>query len=440
MDREIFGTDGIRGQAYIYPLDEIGARQIGKAIALQFAKPGERIVIGHDPRESSIMLENAVATGLASQGIAVSVLGVIPTAGLAYITRTSDAKAGVMITASHNPYTDNGIKVFSSEGTKLPDNVEADLNALIQSDLPEKDSATITSNSQAITSYEDFLFKSVDDIRFSNLSIALDCANGATSNLAPHLFGSLEARVITLFDKPDGKNINEKCGATNTSAVQKKVLDDGLDVGIAFDGDGDRVIMIDSKGRELDGDYLLYILALCRKESGVVATTMSNMGFENALKDRGILLIRTDVGDRYVVDGLIESGYKLGGEQSGHVIISEFYQTGDGILTALQILKETAKSGKSLSDWRDELTILPQKLINLSVKDKKIILNTEVQEFISRKNSELNGNGRLIIRASGTEPLIRVMLESSNAEEQILIIADELQEIIKKHEGTFDAK
>jgi phosphoglucosamine mutase len=434
MGREIFGTDGIRGPAYLYPLDEPGAEQVGRAVAAQFGEAGSHIIIGRDPRESSLMLEQAVAKGLTSQGINVTLLGVVPTAGLAYITRTTDAKAGVMITASHNPYTDNGIKVFSSEGTKLPDDVEAALNNQVESSLPDKSTGEAKYDATIIKTYEDFLYASAGKTRFSKFKLALDCANGAMSSVGPSLFLRLDADVISLFDKPDGKNINSHCGATDTKALQTYVREHGLDMGIAFDGDGDRVMMVDSRGMLLNGDHLLYLLAICRHEPGVVATTMSNMGFERALHDHGIALQRTAVGDRYVVDGMLESGYQLGGEQSGHIIIGNFYQTGDGLLTAVQVLKEVLASGKSLAEWHDAITILPQALVNIHVTDKTVINKPTVQAIIQQQNIVYANNGRLVIRASGTEPLIRVMLEAPDAEKRIQSIVKQLTDEIKKYE------
>jgi phosphoglucosamine mutase len=434
MGREIFGTDGIRGTAYVYPLNETGAEQIGRAIAVQFGESGDRVVIGRDPRESSLMLEQAVAKGITSQGLNVTVLGILPTAGLAYITRTTNACAGVMITASHNPYTDNGIKVFSAEGTKLPDNAEASLNDHIDSSLPDQSSGKIVYDTDIVKTYEDFLYDSVKGIRFSNFKIALDCANGATSSVAPSLFLRLNADVTSLYDKPDGKNINKLCGATDTRALQVYIKEHDLDLGIAFDGDGDRVMMIDNLGRLLNGDHLLYLLAICRQEAGVVATTMSNMGFEKALEAKRIILKRTAVGDRYVVDGLTESGYRLGGEQSGHIIMREFYQTGDGLLTAVQVLKAVLASGISLAEWRDAITIWPQALVNIRVNDKAILNQSVIKDYITKQNAAYADNGRLVIRASGTEPLVRVMLETPDAEHKIKLVVRELTGLIKKYE------
>jgi phosphoglucosamine mutase len=434
MSREIFGTDGIRGPAGKYPLDDKGARQIGKAIGAYFAKPGETIFIGRDPRESSLGLETAVAAGLTSMGVNVRLLGVVPTPGLAYLTKNSEAIAGVMITASHNLYTDNGIKVFSGDGGKLPDNVEAELNKLIDGEIPDRGSGQASDASTMVGDYEKFLVSTIGEARFDGLRIAVDTANGATSGIAGRVFQKLGADTVSLFDQPDGKNINLNCGATDTKAVQEAVKSQGLDAGVAFDGDGDRVILIDGQGRALSGDHILYILALSRKDRGMVATVMSNLGLETALKKQGITLTRTAVGDRYVLEGLEQTGFTLGGEQSGHIIVLDYATTGDGLLAAIQTLQQVRASGRSLAEWRDDLELLPQALVNVPLDDKSLIDSPEVQAFITEQTTRLGDTGRLLIRPSGTGPLARVMVEAPDAQAVAEDIAAELKKLLPGHE------
>ncbi|HEY5152458.1 MAG TPA: phosphoglucosamine mutase [Candidatus Saccharimonadales bacterium] len=430
MSREIFGTDGIRGPAGQYPLDEAGTRQIGKAIGTYFAKPGQVILIGRDPRESSVDLEKAVTAGLTAVGVNVQLLGVIPTPGLAYVTKNSEAIAGVMITASHNLYSDNGIKVFSGIGGKLPDNVEAELNRLIDSDIPDRGQGETSDVRAKAGDYEKFLVSTMDGARLDGLSIAVDMANGATSGVARRVFEELGAETVSLFDQPDGKNINLNCGATDTKAVQEIVKTRQLDAGVAFDGDGDRVVLIDEKGRALSGDHVLYILALSRHDRGVVATVMSNLGLETALKGHGIALERTAVGDRYVLAGLEQTGFTLGGEQSGHIILPEYATTGDGLLAAIQALKHVRASGRSLAAWRDELDLLPQALVNINLDDKSLLESPAARAFIAGQTDKLAGKGRLLIRPSGTGPLVRVMVEAPDAPQVAERVANELKDLL----------
>lgn len=430
MSRQLFGTDGIRGVASEYPLDNAGCVQIGKAIGVYFGKPDMPIVVGYDPRESSPRICEDVSEGLISVGVDVVIVGIIPTPGLAYITKTGNYSAGVMITASHNAYTDNGIKVFGPQGDKLPDDTEEKLNSLIESTIETKNSGKKTTDEQLIKSYEDFLCESAKGQKLENLNIALDCANGATSGIASRIFTRLGANVTSISDSPNGTNINVSCGATNTNALQKLVVDNNLTAGLAFDGDGDRLMVVDNTGRQLDGDNVMYILSMANSFSGVVATVMSNLGFENALKAHGIELQKTSVGDRYVLEGLEETGYSLGGEQSGHIILTEFASTGDGMLAGIHTLLAVLKSGKTLSEWRDELKLLPQVMVNITLTDKSLLNNPRLKEYIELQTSDLGDSGRLIIRPSGTEPLLRVMVESDDAESRAKIIADKLQGLI----------
>lgn len=314
MSRELFGTDGVRGLAGQYPLDSEGSRRIGMAVGMHFAKPGQQVIIGCDTRQSSPQIVADLTAGLTAVGVNVVDVGVITTPGLAYLTREGDGfAAGIMVTASHNPYQYNGIKVFDSEGGKLSDETEAILNKLIIDGVEERASGRASQNTELVRNYEDFLVASANGLQLNNLPVAIDTANGSASGLAQRVFGRLGAEVKPLFDQPDGRNINEECGATDTGAIQRAVTEGRLSMGLAFDGDADRLIMVDHLGREVKGDYLMYILAVSNQLSGVVATVMSNLGFEQALDKHGIKLIRTQVGDRYVLQGLGDTGYKLGG-------------------------------------------------------------------------------------------------------------------------------
>ncbi len=427
--RKLFGTDGIRGPAGQYPLDKAGAFQIGKAIGVHFGKSGQPILIARDPRESSPMLETALVRGISAVGVDTTMVGVIPTPGLAYLTRTTDASAGVMITASHNAYQDNGIKIFSEQGGKLPDSTELQLNRLIAGHIAEQEAGASSHDTGLVHKYVDFLVASTT--RFDGLKLAIDCANGATSFIAQDVFEGLGAEVTMLFDRPDGQNINANCGATDTAALQKIVKEQGLDGGIAFDGDGDRVLLVDAQGRTLSGDHMLYILALGRAEKTVVATIMSNGAFESALKNHDIQLTRTAVGDRYVLEELEKTGLRLGGEQSGHIILHDLLPTGDGLLAAIQTLRYVAASGKSLADWYDELPLLPQALVNIPLADGKLSQNPAIAGFIAKKSAELGTTERLSIRPSGTEPKLRVMIEAVDAQAKAEAIAAQLSELLR---------
>ncbi len=431
MHRALFGTDGIRGRAGQYPLDDTGALQVGKAIAAYFTKPGDLVLIGYDPRESSPQLAAAVTAGLIGMGVHVENLSVIPTPGLAYLTRQCDAVAGIMITASHNLYTDNGIKVFTGEGSKLSDDIEAGLNKLINSVIPERGTGQASTGSIRLADYENFLIASCEGTSLQTFSVALDTANGATSGIAARVFSKLGASVVPLFDQPDGRNINLHCGATDTTTIQEIVTKEAeVTVGAAFDGDGDRLVLIDEQGRPLSGDHLLYILAVTGGHSGVVATIMSNQGLEVALKKHGIALHRTAVGDRYVLAGLAQTGLTLGGEQSGHIILLQHAATGDGMLAALQIFKAVQDSGKNLAAWRDELELLPQRLVNISLTDKSLLQHPDVTAFIATQTTALGENGRISIRPSGTEPKARVMVEAADADERAPAVAQQLEDLL----------
>jgi phosphoglucosamine mutase len=402
------------------------------AVGTHFASPGEQIVIGCDTRESSAQIVSDLTAGLVAVGVEVVMAGVIPTPGLAYLTREGEQYvAGVMVTASHNPYAHNGIKVFDRSGNKLTDDTEATLNTLIKDGVPEKQPGVSRADETLLQHYEDFLVASAPGLNLDGIRIAIDSANGAASGLAARIFGRLGATVTPLFDKPDGRNINAHCGATDTAALIDRVVADKLSLGIALDGDADRVIMVDSEGREVKGDYLLYILAVTGQCQGVVATVMSNLGFELALKRRDIALKRTDVGDRYVLEGLNQTGYKLGGEQSGHIIFPELLATGDGLLAAVQTLRAIGSSDKNLAQWCDEVNLLPQALVNIPLSNKALLDSPEVQAFIDVQTDQFAGKGRVLIRPSGTEPLARVMVEADDAQSVAQRIAAELEKLLQ---------
>jgi phosphoglucosamine mutase len=431
MGRELFGTDGIRGLAGTYPLDKVGAEQVGRAIAKRFAQPGERIVIAADPRESSAGLVEAVTRGLIAVGINVTDIGVLPTPGLAYVTREyDDFMAGVMVTASHNPVQYNGIKVFDAHGDKLSDETETTLNKLIGQDIDDETPGQAETDESLAKSYEDFLVESAEGVDLHDLSLAVDSANGAASSWVERLFKRLGAQVMPLFDQPNGRNINDGCGATDIKALQQAVLDNRLALGIALDGDADRLIMVDQQGRAVNGDYVMYILAVSGRLDGVVTTVMSNLGLERSLAEHDIKLERTAVGDRYVLEGLAKTGYRLGGEQSGHIILPEMLKTGDGLLAAVQVVKALVTSGKTLAQWRDEMEIVPQALVNIELQDKSRLDSEDVQSFITEQEKQLGDSGRLLIRPSGTEPVARVMVEATDAQAKAEATAAKLKELL----------
>ncbi|GEM86092.1 phosphoglucosamine mutase [Meiothermus granaticius] len=412
MERRYFGTDGVRGIAGEPPLTPEFVLKLGQAAGAYFRAHAKRpvVLLGKDTRQSCDLLEAALAAGLMSQGVRVEHLSVLPTPGVAHLTRTLGATAGVMISASHNPYTDNGIKFFSADGDKLPDAVEAEIEGLLGREFSTEGMGTVSDFSEAERMYLDFLLSKGESLE--GLRIALDTANGATYRLAHRLFQGLGAEVFVLFNTPDGRNINRGCGSTHPQALQKQVVDGGFDLGAAFDGDGDRVILVDRKGREFHGDHMLYLNAMVRHEPGVVGTLMSNMGLEVRLREAGINFFRTAVGDRYVYEKLRSSGLSLGGEQSGHVLFLDHAPTGDGMLTAILTLKALRESGRDLSEWYDALPMYPQLLKNVRVRDKAALMKSpQLQAAIAQTEAQLSGQGRVNVRPSGTESLVRVMVE-----------------------------
>ncbi|MEK5100610.1 phosphoglucosamine mutase [Cytobacillus sp. FSL M8-0252] len=424
-----FGTDGVRGVANSELTPEL-AFKLGRFGGYVLTKDQERpkVLIGRDTRISGHMLENALVAGLLSIGAEVMRLGVISTPGVAYLTKALDAEAGVMISASHNPVADNGIKFFGPDGFKLSDAQENEIEELMDKEndsLPRPvggDLGQVNDYFEGGQKYLQYLKQSVDD-DFSGIHIALDCAHGATSFLANHLFADLDADLSMMGASPNGLNINEEVGSTHPEALAAFVKERGADVGLAFDGDGDRLIAIDEKGQVVNGDQIMFICAKYLKEQGrlkedtVVSTVMSNLGFYKGLEANEMKSVQTAVGDRYVVEEMKKSGYSLGGEQSGHIIFLDHITTGDGLLSGLQLVNIMKVTNKSLSELAKEMQKFPQKLVNIKVTDKHHVTDNEkVKAVISEVEKEMNGDGRILVRPSGTEPLVRVMAEAATEE------------------------
>lgn len=441
-----FGTDGVRGVANESLTPEI-AYKIGRISGHLFAKDGKKpkVLIGLDSRISGPMLEGALTAGFLSVGAEVMRLGVISTPGVAYLTKVTNAEMGVMISASHNPFADNGIKLFGPKGYKLTDEQEAEIEAFIDAEdnLPRPtgdEIGTVSNYFEGSQKYLSYLQETVDN-DFTGLYVGLDCANGATSNIAAHLFADLDAELHTIGNSPNGTNINDGYGSNATENLQALVKEKELDVGLAFDGDGDRLIAVDENGDVVDGDRVMYICAKHLherkklKNDTVVATVMSNLGFHRALEKLGINVATSNVGDRYVMEKMLEGDFNFGGEQSGHVIFLDHSTTGDGMLTAIQLVDIMKETGKKLSELAAEMPIFPQVLENLEVKDKELILNSDVvRAEIEAVEEELQNSGRVLVRPSGTEPLVRVMVEAETEEDchkyvaQIIAKMKEVQE------------
>ena len=425
-----FGTDGVRGVANSELTPEFAFKlgRIGGYVLTKDAKDRPKVLIGRDTRISGEMLEGALIAGLLSIGAEVMRLGVISTPGVAYLSRVMNAEAGVMISASHNPVADNGIKFFGPDGFKLTDAQEAEIEALIdaeQDTLPRPVGAAIgsvTDYFEGGQKYISYLKQTVDE-DFVGLHVALDCAHGATSSLATHLFADLEADISTMGASPDGLNINEGVGSTHPEKLAAFAVERGANLGLAFDGDGDRLIAVDENGAIVDGDQIMFIIGKYLNAKGrlakntVVSTVMSNMGFYKALEDNDMTSVQTAVGDRYVVEEMRANGYNVGGEQSGHIVFLDYNTTGDGLLTGIQLVAIMKATGKKLSELAAEMTIYPQKLVNVRVTDKHAVTqNEKVAAVITEVETEINGNGRVLVRPSGTEPLVRVMVEAATVE------------------------
>ncbi len=425
MAEQLFGTDGIRGVAGVRPLDPPTVARIGAAIvkALKLDRPA-RLLVGRDTRESGEWIERELARGADSQGAVTISAGVIPTPGVAYLTKTREIDLGVVISASHNPFHDNGIKVFSGRGEKFGEATEREVEAIIADH-----SWTVPAGTEAHVQVEDLIEPYLAHTRLllpdpkglSGARIAIDMANGSTTTTARRLFEGLGFSLVTLGDTPDGRNINEKCGSTHPAGLAAAVVNNACRMGVAFDGDGDRAILVDHRGQIVDGDALLLMLGLHYQRDNrltgntVVATVMSNIGLEIALRDCGVTMLRTPVGDKYVSEAMLRDGYVVGGEQSGHVILAEHLFTGDGMATALAVMRVMAETGRELADLAADLVTFPQTLVNVRVREKVDVATVPaVAEAMQRVEQALAGRGRLLVRYSGTEPLLRIMIEGEN--------------------------
>lgn len=443
----LFGTDGARGVANTEITCEL-AMQIGRAAAMVLTENlahRPRVLIGMDTRASGEMLEAALTAGFCSVGADVCLLGVLPTPAVAYLVKAYGYDAGVMISASHNPCEYNGIKIFQSTGYKLPDALENEIEAIILDEAkvpPEPVGGDVGRVTRAETAVEDYIdhLLSTTDVRCDGMKIALDCANGSASVTARRVFEALGAECVVIHDRPDGVNINLDCGSTHLAALQKCVVENGCDAGFAFDGDADRMLAVNHLGEEVDGDRAIAVCAKAMKAEGrlqkdtAVVTVMSNMGFFKFCAENGIACEKTKVGDRYVLENMLEHGYSIGGEQSGHIIFLEYATTGDGQLSAIQLLKVLKKTGKPLKTLADEMRVYPQVLYNVRVSNfgrVRFSEDEEIQNAIRRAEAELGDAGRVLVRVSGTEPLVRVMLEGED-EEQIRMLGETLAEVVRE--------
>ena len=429
MKRQFFGTDGIRGQVGQYPVTADFMLKLGWATGNVFATPDRQthVLIGKDTRVSGYMFESALESGLVAAGARVTLLGPMPTPAVAMLTRSQKASAGIVISASHNAYSDNGVKFFDGAGSKLSDELELEIERMLSEPMETVPSADLGKASRMVDApgrYVEFCKNTFPDkLSLNGLKLVLDCAHGATYQVAPQVFTELGAEVVLIGAAPDGYNINHEVGSTFPAALQAKVLGEAADAGIAFDGDGDRVQLVAADGSVVDGDELLYIIANDRLQNGeppegVVGTLMSNLGMEQALADKGITLQRAQVGDRYVLECMSERGWLLGGEASGHIICGDLTTTGDGIIAALQVLAAMVRSGDSLLALKGAMRKLPQTLINVTVPEGFVLEDCEAAEVERQRVQDILGSrGRLVLRPSGTEPLIRVMIEGADAAE-----------------------
>lgn len=448
--RKLFGTDGVRGVANLEPMTSEIAMQLGRAAAHIFMRRAGRhqVVIGKDTRLSGYMLESALTSGICSMGVDVLLVGPMPTPAIAFLTRSLRADAGVVISASHNPYQDNGIKFFSSEGFKLPDEVEARIEQLIVSDEIKHLRPTADAIGKAYRigdaegRYIEFVKRSVPrDLDFQGIKLVVDCANGAAYKVAPTVLRELGAEIEVIASSPDGMNINDKCGAVHPERLQEAVRRHGAHIGIALDGDADRAIFVCEQGEIVDGDHVMAALGLDLHAQGrlaaqtVVGTVMSNFGLELAMKRAGIQLMRTPVGDRYLMERMLADGYNFGGEQSGHFIFLDHNTTGDGLISALQILSLMKRTGKPLSELAKAMTAVPQILLNVKVKHKPDLNQIpDIQQAIKTAEATLNGSGRVLVRYSGTEALLRIMVEGER-DSTIREVADHLASIVRARIG-----
>ncbi|MGX5172802.1 phosphoglucosamine mutase [Aliikangiella sp. IMCC44653] len=424
-ERKYFGTDGIRGKVGEFPITPEFVLKLGWAVGKVLgSSKRDRIVIGKDTRISGYMFESALESGIIAAGMNVQILGPMPTPGIAYLTRTFRAAAGIVISASHNSYLDNGIKFFSPEGLKLPDEVELEIEAMMDQEMTTVSAEKLGKAKKVETAagrYIEFCKASVPThLSLEGLKIVVDCANGAAYSIAPKVFRELGADVLPVFNQPDGLNINRECGATDLHALSKLVKAESADLGIALDGDADRIMMVDHNGEVVDGDEIIYIIAKDAQkrgvlDGGVVGTLMSNFGLEQALKADNIPFLRANVGDRYVMELLQQNNWKFGGESSGHIVCLEKNTTGDGIISALQILAVMASEAKSLAELKQGMQKAPMKMINVRISQKcEPLANAKIKSAVEQIEAELGDSGRVLLRASGTEPLIRVMVEGTD--------------------------
>ena len=448
--RKLFGTDGVRGVANQDPMTSEMALRIGRAAAHVFRDSARRhsIVIGKDTRLSGYMIESALTSGLCSMGMDVLLVGPVPTPGIAFLTRSLRADAGVVISASHNPFEDNGIKFFGRDGFKLPDEVEKKMEDLIFSGAVDAVRPTASEIGKAfriddaIGRYNEFVKSSIPrGMDLSGLRIVVDSANGAVYKIGPHIFAELGADVISLYDEPNGTNINQGCGSLHPEVVARAVVANKAQIGIAFDGDADRIMLSDEKGNVVDGDRVMAICAFQMMKEGrlkqntLVATVMSNLGLELAMQKAGGKLLRAPVGDRYVMEKMLAGGYNLGGEQSGHIIFLDNNTTGDGLISALQVLAVMMQTGKKLSELSECMTTYPQILVNVRVRERRdLSLIPEIAKRMTEIENRLDGTGRLLVRYSGTEPKVRVMIEGED-EKEIRALAEDLAGVIKAQLG-----
>ncbi|WHZ15174.1 MAG: Phosphoglucosamine mutase [Nitrospira sp.] len=448
--RKLFGTDGVRGVANLEPMTSETAMQLGRAAAHIFMRRAGRhqVVIGKDTRLSGYMLESALISGICSMGVDVLLVGPMPTPAIAFLTRSLRADAGVVISASHNPYQDNGIKFFSNQGFKLPDDVEARIEQLIISDEIKHLRPTADAIGKAYRiddaegRYIEFVKRSLPkDLDFQGIKLVVDCANGAAYKVAPAVFRELGAVIEVIGNKPDGMNINDGCGAVHPERLQEAVHRYGADLGVALDGDADRAIFVCEQGKIVDGDHVMAALGLDLQAQGqlakktVVGTVMSNFGLELAMNKAGVRLLRTPVGDRYLLERMLADGFNFGGEQSGHFIFLDHNTTGDGLISSLQILSLIKRTGKPLSELAKAMTAVPQVLLNVRVKHKPDLDQIpDIQQAIKRAEMTLNGSGRVLVRYSGTESLLRIMVEGER-DATIREVADHLAEIVRARIG-----
>ena len=446
----LFGTDGVRGEANVSLTPELAYR-LGRAATIYFGRDTEEqplILIGRDTRLSGEMFEAALTAGICSAGGRAMLAGVIPTPAIAYLARRHKAKAGIVISASHNPFHDNGIKFFGGDGYKLPDAVEDELEAIVHK-LEENDDMArptgenighIEYRTDLLNQYIEFVISTCQE-RFDGMKVVLDCSNGAAYQVMPKVLRELGAKVKVIHALPNGVNINDKCGSTHMESLQKAVVENNADFGIAHDGDADRCLCVDEKGQIIDGDHILVMCAQDMMKKGtlphntVVSTVMANIGFHKAIKEAGGRVEVTQVGDRYVLENMLKSGYKIGGEQSGHIIFTDYSTTGDGPITALQVLASLKRSGRKASELTALMTTYPQLLVNVRVATKEGWEdNKAIAEAIAKGEAELGNDGRILVRPSGTEPLIRVMAEGSD-QAQLETICNAIADVVKKEQG-----